>query len=164
MMRGGRNPPPGPLQLHHRGSRMPVPSAGPRHQRQPGQEGYRTPVIEDPEHPANRYRGPRPSSRRSMSQTTTKFFYELYHGDPTSSQGATVPSIANVISANSGSTDNVDTDPRPKNLSWKQRMQHVTWAYFTLTMATGGIANVLSAGKHWLPTPPYLTTNLQQYQ
>lgn len=36
---------------------------------------------------------------------------------------------------------------QPKQLSWKQRMQHVTWAWFTLTMATGGIANVLHNGE-----------------
>src|SRR2546423_1771754 len=34
----------------------------------------------------------------------------------------------------------------PKNLTWKQRIKHVTWPYFTLTMATGGIANVISTG------------------
>ncbi|EXJ92901.1 hypothetical protein A1O3_01455 [Capronia epimyces CBS 606.96] len=31
----------------------------------------------------------------------------------------------------------------PKQLSVRQRLKHVTWAWFTLTMATGGIANVL---------------------
>jgi hypothetical protein len=39
-----------------------------------------------------------------------------------------------------------DEAEKPKHLSWKQRMQHVTWAWFTLTMATGGIANVVHDG------------------
>jgi hypothetical protein len=33
-------------------------------------------------------------------------------------------------------------------LSWKKRIRHITWAYFTLTMATGGLANVLYQGVH----------------
>jgi hypothetical protein len=39
------------------------------------------------------------------------------------------------------------TDPDIKHLTWPQRMKHVTWAWFTLTMATGGIANVLHTGE-----------------
>lgn len=31
----------------------------------------------------------------------------------------------------------------PKDLPWKERIKHITWAYFTITMATGGLANVL---------------------
>lgn len=38
-------------------------------------------------------------------------------------------------------------DDKPKHLSWKQRMQHVTWAWFTVTMATGGIASVINNGR-----------------
>ena len=34
-----------------------------------------------------------------------------------------------------------------RRLSWKQRIRHFTWAYFTLTMATGGIANVIAQSK-----------------
>jgi hypothetical protein len=38
-------------------------------------------------------------------------------------------------------------DAEIKHLTWSQRMKHVTWAWFTLTMATGGIANVLHTGQ-----------------
>lgn len=38
-----------------------------------------------------------------------------------------------------------------RRLSWKQRIRHFTWAYFTLTMATGGIANVIAQSKDIYP-------------
>jgi hypothetical protein len=44
---------------------------------------------------------------------------------------------------NDGDDDGLD---KPTHLTWKQRIEHVTWAWFTLTMATGGIANVLHSG------------------
>lgn len=32
------------------------------------------------------------------------------------------------------------------HLSWRERIRHFTWTWFTMTMATGGIANVLYTG------------------
>lgn len=38
-----------------------------------------------------------------------------------------------------------EEDPR-RTLSWRERLRHFTWTWFTMTMATGGIANVLWTG------------------
>lgn len=34
----------------------------------------------------------------------------------------------------------------PYHMSWRERIRHFTWTWFTMTMATGGIANVLYTG------------------
>lgn len=45
-----------------------------------------------------------------------------------------------------------DSDRMPSSkLSFKQRIRHFTWTWFCSTMATGGIANVLYAGKYQTP-------------
>lgn len=41
-------------------------------------------------------------------------------------------------------------------LNWKERIRHYTWTFFAMTMATGGIANVLYAGKRCIYTTAYL--------
>lgn len=42
-------------------------------------------------------------------------------------------------------TDAVTHD-RYADVVWKKRIRHFTWTFFTMTMATGGIANVLHTG------------------
>ena len=43
-----------------------------------------------------------------------------------------------------------------KKMSWRERIRHFTWTWFTMTMATGGIANVLYSGTFYFPRPPSL--------
>lgn len=56
----------------------------------------------------------------------------------------------------SGSDSNSPAFPDPQNspnaeqnpsLTFRQRVKHWTWPWFTLTMATGGIASVIYNGK-----------------
>lgn len=49
-----------------------------------------------------------------------------------------------------------ESDERQR-LSWRERIRHFTWTWFCMTMATGGIANVLYTGSYTSP----LTHNLQ---
>ena len=107
---------------------MPIP----KHMRSPGQDGYRTPTIED---------------------------YEAQNGSPTTPSGARTPN--GVATSNGHSTPNSLHHRQPHarhhlelsssslahsildKLHWRERIRHYTWTFFTITMATGGIANVL---------------------
>lgn len=42
----------------------------------------------------------------------------------------------------------------PAKKVWKDRIRHFTWTFFTMTMATGGIANVLHTGSDLRPSEP----------
>ena len=108
----------------------------PKHIRSPGQDGYRTPTIED---------------------------YAVQNGGPTTPSGAQTPN--GVATSNGHSTPNSMHLRQPHarhhlNLSssslahnildklhWRERIRHYTWTFFTMTMATGGIANVLHTGE-----------------
>ena len=46
----------------------------------------------------------------------------------------------------SAKSSTVSLHDRLAKLQWRERIRHFTWSFFTLTMATGGIANVLHAG------------------
>lgn len=120
----------------HRGMHIP------NHMRSPGQDGYRTPTIED---------------------------YEMQDGGPRTPNGARTPN--GVATPNGHSTPN-SLHHRPPHgrhhlnlsssslahsildkLHWRERIRHYTWTFFTMTMATGGIANVLYNGKLTLRGP-----------
>jgi hypothetical protein len=54
-------------------------------------------------------------------------------------------SQATAVEPNSSSEDEAPKES-PQKLSIKQRLKHTTWAWFTLVMATGGVASVLHSG------------------
>ena len=112
----------------HYGSMMPT--AGKR--RRPCEDGWRTPAIEDDEHPANLH------PQRSLN-TFQDHFQGLHH------RRFSPPEEA--VDQPCDHSHEAMMDNGPKSLPWKMRIKHVTWAWFTLTMATGGIANVLHVGK-----------------
>lgn len=154
------------------------PNSIPRHLRNPGDEGYRTPTIEDVEAEGDSFPFPRmvgvtPSQSTTAgaaatASATAQVPSELarfrsvtqYQSQPQSQSNSSMHS--NRVSAslnNSPEEDNVNngavakipskqlSEDWPLKLSWKERIRHLTWGFFTLTMATGGLANALYAGQ-----------------
>ncbi|KAF7522603.1 hypothetical protein PCG10_007323 [Penicillium crustosum] len=116
----------------------------PRHMRIPGEDGYRTPTIEDAERalsvlgtveesPSGGIREAHSSAldaalQRASSRATVKTKPDKESTACREYNGLGLFGLKRTVSG---------------ELSWKKRIRHVTWAYFTLTMATGGLANVL---------------------
>lgn len=99
----------------------------PRHMSRPGEDGYRTPNVHDyerekietveKEHPTSGAKTPPPSAGLFSRQA--------------------VVNLANLSKM----------DLSLERLHWRERIRHFTWTFFTMTMATGGIANVLYTGE-----------------
>jgi hypothetical protein len=110
----------------------------PHHLRKPGEDGYRTPMIEDPEHPAHH-------GIDTSAFTST----DCDGSDHPMHSGSQIQCAYHHFGHNPHychrrhHSEGLPFEP-PTKLNWKQRIKHVTWAYFTVTMATGGIANVIS--------------------
>ncbi|KAL4888552.1 C4-dicarboxylate/malic acid transporter [Aspergillus ambiguus] len=110
----------------------------PRHMLSPGDDGYRTPTIEDTQrdlslHSDSLYTPPSTGANAGQAHTSAlenvhRTFSRKPQGDEAGLDHVTLPS---------------ESSYTPSNLSWKKRIRHITWAFFTLTMATGGIANAL---------------------
>ncbi|KAL3460553.1 voltage-dependent anion channel-domain-containing protein [Aspergillus heterothallicus] len=108
---------------------LPLP---PRHLTSPV-EGHRTPMIED--------------TQRDLSRTLSTSLH------PTASRVREAHSSAleSLYSPRSRAYDEPNPEDLTRSISevttgklnWKKRIRHFTWAFFTLTMATGGIANAI---------------------
>lgn len=124
-------------------NRMSIQLPPPRHLRSPGDDGYRTPTIEDAEKDlalqdsalsvptGTRTREAHSSALEALHRYRTCKSEERAGGVDEEEEAAGIPS----------------RDRTAISLGWKQRVRHLTWAFFTLTMATGGIANVLYTSK-----------------
>ena len=122
----------------------------PRHMRSPGDDGYRTPTIEDAERTLSTF-GVGDSLGIGAREVHTSALESVLQRAPSR---ATVKTIGRSYShrLENDNLDNADlarrdTESSASTLSWKKRIRHVTWAYFTITMATGGLANVLYEGR-----------------
>ena len=89
----------------------------------PGQDGYRTPTIEDYEQHLHR-RGHHGA------------FSQMHLRSP-----------GGILSLSSETKSHLSLTRGLEIIGWKERLRHFTWSFFTMTMATGGIANVLHTGQ-----------------
>lgn len=110
----------------------------PKHMLSPGQDGYRTPTIEDYEMQEG---GPR-TPNGTRTPTSTGFATPNGHSTPNSLHHR-LPQIRYHLNPSSTSMAHSILD----KLHWRERIRHYTWTFFTMTMATGGISNVLYTGK-----------------
>jgi len=101
----------------------------PRHLSMPGAEGYRTPNGEDIEHHTDKQRQLMDEANLQLPSLQVSTQASQTYPNPYG-PGAACPAPSR-------------TNMRELNL--RQRIKHFTWSFFTLTMATGGIANVLYA-------------------
>jgi hypothetical protein len=119
----------------------------PRHMRIPGEDGYRTPTIEDAER-AISILGAAPETAMSPVREAHSSALEavLQRASSRATVKSEKPDKDKACREHNGLGLFGLKPTAPGNLSWKKRIRHVTWAYFTLTMATGGLANVLYQG------------------
>ncbi|EDN11241.1 TDT malic acid transporter [Histoplasma capsulatum] len=136
---------------------MQTPDSIPRHFRRPGDDGYRTPTIEDVEKycefpfaeellyvSESQCDMPiTPVLDRLRSRASQYATGSRHIGHDASTTGMQLNERKSTNISESFYNCNNDVDSLPLDLPWKERIRHFTWAFFTLTMATGGLANVL---------------------
>lgn len=123
----------------------------PRYLRSPGDDGYRTPTIEDAERTLAVLRvadAPCLGSSSNAGQVHTSALEAAFYkvASRATDQTSGNKEFSHCVDRDGAELNRKVTDASASSLSWKKRIRHVTWAYFTLTMATGGLANVLYEG------------------
>ncbi|KXG53828.1 C4-dicarboxylate transporter/malic acid transport protein [Penicillium griseofulvum] len=112
--------------------------------RSPGEDGYRTPTIEDAEQALSIMGVVEESPDGGVSEAHSSALEAALQR--ASSRATVKPNPeqkASVCQEHNGLGLFGLKRTVSGQLSWKKRIRHITWAYFTLTMATGGLANVL---------------------
>ena len=156
----------------------------PEHMVSPGSDGYRTPTVEDYEmhfqqtpQPSTTSPLPTPEPELELdSEPSSKTDPEKgprdgANGDAIGGVRARRPSVRfphlgerdehrrNVLAKHHNILSPISlaalSDKLNDKLEWRQRLRHFTWNFFSLTMATGGIANVLYNGGHYEMRKPY---------
>lgn len=95
------------------------------------EDGYRTPTVDDINTPLQG------SRMRQLPERGGSVIVPSY---PSQLSRPSLPAY--------GEDDDVEMkETETSKLSWRERIKHFTWAYFTLSMATGGVANVIHASK-----------------
>lgn len=103
-------------------------------------DGWRTPVIEDDDHPLNRWRSQQREERRNNVESHFSAQDELAKERLDRLRKAQKSMLRR--HSNSFRFHPVHDE----HLPWRERVKHTSWAWFAMTMATGGLANVLHAG------------------
>jgi len=101
--------------------------AVPSHRSASGREGYRTPTIDDDERHA---RGIQPE----------------HDGNGPFPRASTHTRLHSQCNSPLDGTNNEHSHSRTETVMWKERVRQFTWTFFTMTMATGGVASVLHTG------------------
>lgn len=108
----------------------------PKHMLSPGQDGYRTPTFED-------YEMQKPGSKILNGASTPNGTATPIGHSTSNSLHHRRPHTPRHLNLSSTSLPHSILD----KLHWRERIRHYTWTFFTMTMATGGISNVLYNGK-----------------
>ena len=116
--------------------------AMPAHMASPMEDGYRTPTGEDFEHHFQSRQEQIECGGLGISTPDRRISW--LHGErkPSSRPGSRPGSSGKSHLSLSAVSEKLDL-----KIHWKQRLRHFTWNFFSMTMATGGIANVIRTGK-----------------